>query len=237
MKLGVISDVHANIHALRAVWTTFNERGVTKTVCLGDLVGYGASPVEVIEWMRDYQVTTTLGASDARIAYELSEAIEPRQGVADVTLEWTKTLLSERDRQYLRSLKVSERIQTPSGRIKLFHGSPDDPETRLDLRAPAPELESLLASQRCNIVLCGGTHVPDVRKTSTGLFVNPGSVGLSLNGEPGADCAILEFGDAGQVDVQLLKVPYDFHAAAFDIITWDLPPVIADVIKTGNPKR
>lgn len=233
MKLGVISDIHGNIHALRAVWAALAERGVVDVVCLGDLVGYGASPAEVIGWVREHGVPTVLGASDARVAFELSEQLEPRQGVADQTLEWTKTVLSSDDRGFLRRLKIVERLSTPRGRLKLFHGSPDDPDTRLDLRSSAAELENLMAAIRCEVVLCGGTHVPYVRRLPSGVLVNPGSVGLSLNGEPGADCAYMELEESG-VHVELLKVPYDTHAAAFDIMTWDLPAVIAQVIKTGS---
>ena len=236
VKLGVISDVHANIHALRAVWVTLAERGVDKIICLGDLIGYGASPVEVIQWMREYNVPCTLGASDARIAFELSETLEPRQGVGDETLAWTKTLLSDDEVSYLRSLKVIERVQTPIGRLKFFHGMPDDPDGRINLRGSMNELEEILAQLRCEIVLCGGSHIPDIQRTPSGLFINPGSVGLSLNGEPGADAAMLDFTE-GHLEVEMLKIPYDFHAAAYDIHTWDLPEVIADVIKTGSAKR
>jgi putative phosphoesterase len=236
VKIGVISDVHANIHALRAVWNALVvERGVEKVICLGDLVGYGASPLEVIEWLRQNNVATTLGASDARIAFELTAGDEHRQGVGDETLEWTKTLLGDEERHFLRGLKVTERTMTPVGRMRYFHGSPEDPEERLDLRGSPVYLDELLQKLNCSVVLCGGTHIPFIRRTEHGLFVNPGSVGLSLNGEPGADCALLEFNDS-QLEVELLKIPYDFHAAAFDILTWGLPPVIADVIKTGSAK-
>lgn len=235
MRIGVISDIHANIHALRAVWAALAERRVDKVVCLGDLVGYGASPLEVIEWMRDNQIPTTLGASDARIAYELTGVAESRTGVGDQTLDWTKGLLGDAERHYLRNLKVSERIQTPIGRMRFFHGSPDDPDEWLDLRGNANYLEEVLVSMRCNVILCGGSHIPFVRRTPNGIFINPGSVGLSLNGEPGADCALLEF-TAAELEVELLKIPYDYHAAAFDILTWGLPEVIADVIKTGSAK-
>ena len=67
MILGVMSDVHANIHALKAAWAAFQARGVTHTICLGDLVGYGASPLEVISFMRENNIPTTLGASDANM--------------------------------------------------------------------------------------------------------------------------------------------------------------------------
>ena len=240
MILGVMSDVHANIHALKAAWAAFQSRGVTHTICLGDLVGYGASPLEVISFMRDNNIPTTLGASDARIAFELSESIEPRSGVADQTLVWTKTQIGDSEMRYMRQLKVVERLQTPRGRLKFFHGLPDDPDGRLDLQVHMSELDAQLEGLNASIIISGGTHIPAIQRTKNGVFVNPGSVGLSLNGEPGADCAIIEFGLRPEVD--LLKIKYDYQAAAFDILTWGLPPVIADVIKAGsanpgNPKR
>jgi putative phosphoesterase len=233
VRIGVISDLHGNIHALRAVIAEFATRGVRDVICLGDLVGYGASPAEVIDWLRQHEVPTTLGASDARVAFEFADPLEPRQGVADATLAWTKTVLSREDLAFLRGLNLSTRLQTPAGRLKFFHGQPDDPDGRLDLRAPEGELDGLLESMHCQVVLCGGTHVPYVRRVQRGLFVNPGSVGLSLNGEPGADCAILDLAGP-EPRVELLKVPYDFHAAAFDVLTWDLPDVVATVLKTGR---
>jgi putative phosphoesterase len=232
MILGVMSDVHANIHALKATWAAFQARGVTHTICLGDLVGYGASPLEVIGFMRDNNIPTTLGASDARIAFELSENIESRTGVADQTLVWTKTQIGESEMRYMRQLKVVERLQTPRGRLKFFHGLPDDPDGRLDLQVHMTELDAQLEGLNASIIISGGTHIPAIQRTKNGVFINPGSVGLSLNGEPGADCAIIEFGLRPEVD--LLKVKYDYQAAAFDILTWGLPPVIADVIKAGS---
>jgi putative phosphoesterase len=236
VKLGVISDVHANIHALKAVWATFESRHVERVVCLGDVVGYCASPSEVIDWLRSHEVSCTLGSSDARVAFELSEGLEPRLGLAEQVLAWTRGVISEEDKTFLRGLRVSERVATPRGRLRFFHGRPDGPDERVDLRADSKDLEAMLQNLKCDLVLCGGTHIPYSRRTPSGVFVNPGSVGLSLNGEPGADCAILDILEAG-VKVELLKIPYDYAATIFDIKTWDLPEAIAVAIKTGTPPR
>ncbi|NJK45118.1 MAG: metallophosphoesterase family protein [Pleurocapsa sp. SU_196_0] len=233
MKLGVLSDVHGNIHALRAAWQKLQDLQCTHIVCLGDLVGYGASPIEVIEFIRDNDIPTTLGASEARLLYHFGHRLEPRQGVADQTLEWTKTQLSDEHFKFMKTLPMTGRLQTPHGRVKYMHGMPDDPEARIDLSARQSELDPLLEDNNCTILITGCTHIPQVRQTNRGWFINPGSVGLTLNGEPGADCAVINL-ETPQIKIDLLKVPYNTNAAAFDILTWELPAVIADVIKPAR---
>lgn len=234
MRIGFISDIHANIHALRACWSALLERDVDRVVCLGDLVGYGATPGEVIAFLRERRVPVMLGASDARVAFDLGAVPNKRAGVSEQTLAWTHGILAADDMTYLRTLKMRDKINTASGRIRYFHGMPDDPDGRLDLQGKAAYLDGILGELNCRVIVAGSTHVPFLRRTPHGLFVNPGSVGLSLNGEPGADCAILEDEPDAEMKVNLIKVPYDFHAAAFDILTWGLPPLIATVIKTGS---
>ena len=235
MKLGILSDVHGNIHALRAAWQKLLELQCTRIICLGDLVGYGASPIEVIEFVQDNQIMTTLGASEARMVYHFGHKLESRSGVADQTLEWTKTQLSEIHLKFLKSLPITGRIESKHGRVRFMHGMPDDPESRVDLNARQSELDDLLEESKCSIFITGCTHIPQVREVGKGWFINPGSVGLTLNGEPGADCAVLDFTDQ-RLSVQMLKVPYNTNAAAFDILTWELPSVIADVIKRGSSR-
>ena len=119
------------------------------------------------------------------------------------------------------------------GRVRYFHGSPHDPEQRLDLNAPASQLERLADQLAARVVVVGGTHVPFIRTIGDTVFVDPGSVGLTLNHEPGADVAIVDC-IGRKPKVTLHKVPYDYSSSAFDIMAWNLPPVIADVIRTGR---
>lgn len=233
MILGIISDVHANVLALEAVLEVLKREGATTIVCLGDLVGYGPSPNEAIELIRSEGVLCTLGAADERIAFDFARDPKPREGVADETLEWTRTVIEARHVEYLRSLPVQLRLNTPIGRLRLFHGSPTNPSERLNLNLGAGELSKLLQAQRCRILACGATHVPFYRELTEGWIVNPGSVGLSLNGEPGADYALLRIDEHG-VDIAMDKVEYDFAAVAFDIVAWGLPAMIAEAIQQGR---
>ena len=233
MKVGLISDVHANVLALEAVVEQLKFRGAEKIVCLGDLVGYGPSPNETIEYIRSERITCTLGAADERLAYSFARRKGVRHGVADEILEWTKGVLDSGHLEFLRSLPVQRRLATPAGWLRYFHGSSEDPNERLNLNQDPFTLARMLQRNRCSILVAGSTHVPFYRKVDSGLVINPGSVGLSLNGEPGADYALLDISEDG-VDIHMDKIEYDFAAVAFDIVAWGLPSMVAEAVQMGR---
>lgn len=233
MILGVISDVHANVLALEAAVTAMRQRGVDNIICLGDLIGYGPSPNETVDLIRSEGIICCLGAADERIAFDFARARKPRIGVADQILEWTREVIEPRHVEYLRTLPVQRRLNTPAGRLRFFHGSPDTPGERLNLNQDPITLAQLLERHRCTIMVAGATHVPFYRQVNGGWVLNPGSVGLALNGEPGADYAVLHI-EPGSVQVQMDKVEYDFAAVAFDIIAWGLPRMVAEAVQHGR---
>ncbi|MBZ9711924.1 metallophosphoesterase family protein [Deinococcus multiflagellatus] len=232
MRVAFISDIHGNIHALTAVKRFLSENIVNQVIVVGDLVGYGASPGPVIDFVRREGWVAGLGSSDMRVAIDLGERAD-RKGVADQVLTWTKKILTPEQLDFLRRLPPGGRITTPIGRVRFFHGSPHAPDQRLDLMAPKRELEELADSLGARVIVVGGSHVPFVRVLGDTTFVDPGSVGLTLNHEPGADVAIVDC-VGRKPKVSLHKVTYDFASSAFDIMAWNLPPVIADVIRTGR---
>ena len=237
MVIGLISDVHANVIALEAVLAELRAQGADTIVCLGDLVGYGPAPNETVELVRKSGLLCTLGAADERIAFDFARRRVSRKGVADEILEWTRDVIDPRHVQFLQTLPVQRRLETPVGRLRFFHGTAEDPAERLDLQQDPITLTRLLERHRCTILACGGSHVPYFRKLHSGWVVNPGSVGLSLNGEPGADYALLTIRD-GAVDITMDKVEYDFAAVAFDIVAWGLPAMVAEAIQMGRmPER
>lgn len=233
MILGVISDVHANVLALEAAVAALRQRGVDNIICLGDLVGYGPSPNETIDMIRAEGISCTLGAADERIAFDFARARKPRAGVADQILEWTREVIEPRHVEFLRNLPVQRRMNTPAGRLRYFHGSAETPGERINLNQDPISLMQLLERNRCSILIAGGTHVPFYRQVGEGWVLNPGSVGLTLNGEPGADYAVLTIGE-GSVDVSMDKVSYDYAAVAFDIIAWGLPRMVAETVQNGR---
>ncbi|GGK20159.1 metallophosphoesterase [Deinococcus malanensis] len=232
MRLAFISDLHGNIHALTSVKRFLAENPVNQVIVVGDMVGYGASPGPVIDFVRREGWSVALGSSDMRVAMELGERSD-RRGVAEQVLTWSRTMLSPDQMDFLRRLPPGGRLMTPVGRVRYFHGSPHDPERRVDLMSSERDLETLAEELGARVVVVAGTHVPFVRVVGETTFVDPGSVGLSLNHEPGADVAIVDC-VGRKPKVTLHKVTYDFASSAFDIMAWNLPPVIADVIRTGR---
>jgi predicted phosphodiesterase len=231
--IGIISDVHANVLALEAALGAMRRAGAGTVVCLGDLVGYGPTPNETLELLQKANVLCCLGDADERIAFDFAKR-GGRKGVADATLEWTRTVIEPRHVEWMRTLPVQRRIDTPAGRLRAFHGSADDPGARTNLQQDPITLTRMLQRHRCTLLAAGGSHVPYFRKVSgAGWVVNPGSVGLSLNGEPGADVCFMTIDDDG-VDVRMDKIEYDTAAVAFDLVAWGLPKVVADAVQLGR---
>jgi predicted phosphodiesterase len=73
MRLAILSDIHANLHALEAVWQDLEQQHPEAVYCLGDLVGYGANPNEVVTFIRERQVPTIMGNYDEGVGLDLSD--------------------------------------------------------------------------------------------------------------------------------------------------------------------
>ena len=151
------------------------------------------------------------------------------------TLEWTRAQLGEKELAYLRSLRLSHRRAYGRMRLVAFHGKPGDPEERVDLLGPARDLAFFLEQYGAEALLLGGSHLPLARRVGRGLVADPGSVGLSLTGEHGADAMVL---DTETLEARFLKVPYDLGPLLFDLRAWGLPPVLEQVYRFGRfPKK
>lgn len=233
MRLGVLSDLHANLPALEAALEVLRAEGVDEVLVLGDLVGYGPHPRQVIHKVWKEGLAAIAGAWDLRVAYPFPEPLP--EGVGKATLEWTRAQLGEKELAYLRSLRLSHRRAYGERRLVAFHGMPGDPEARPDLLGEAKAFLALLERYGAEVLLLGGRHLPLARRVGAGLVADPGSVGLSLTGEHGADVMVL---DTETLEARFLKVPYDLGPLLFDLRAWGLPPVLEQVYRFGRfPKK
>jgi len=73
MKLAIISDIHANLHALQAVWADLEAMKPDAVYCLGDLIGYGVHPNETIEFIRGRQIPTIMGNYDEGVGFDMHD--------------------------------------------------------------------------------------------------------------------------------------------------------------------
>jgi predicted phosphodiesterase len=118
MRIGIFSDTHSNLEALRAVLGRLDEERVDKLVCLGDSVGYGASPNETCDLIRSRCAFTILGNHDAAVAGRMDYSYY--YDAARNALDLHAAILSTENLAWLKSLPYEVR----EGHISYCHGSP-----------------------------------------------------------------------------------------------------------------
>ena len=232
MRLLVVSDIHANWPALRAI----RERADV-VVCLGDIVSYGPSPRECVAWVRERAAHVVRGNHDTALAYEAeSGAAAFKRRLAVATLERHRRLLEEGDLAWLRALPTELSFRCDDYRFQAVHASPTDHlfSYRLTPDLEIEELKKEVAEVRADILLLGHTHLPMSRGAWTKVVLNPGSVGQPLDGDPRASYAVIEDGMA-----EIRRVEYDIEETAAGIrgmgLAGDLTDTLIGILRTGKP--
>jgi len=237
MLLAAFSDIHANRHALEAVLEDIRQHAPDHTVCLGDLVGYGAFPNEVIETIRAASIPTVTGNYDDGVGFDREEcgcAYTTSEDIArgDRSLKWTQAQVTPENKAWLRALPRELRFTFGGRRVLSVHGSPRRLNEYLFEDRPERSLERMFADLEADVILCGHTHLPYHRRIGSTHLVNVGSAGKPKGGDPRACYALVELGD--DVTATFPRVAYDVEAAARAIEATDLPPEFAALLRTGG---
>lgn len=209
-KLAIISDVHANYFALKAVLKDIESNGIHSTVCLGDIVGYGSMPNECITELRSRNIKCLLGNHDS---YLIGNTNCKRSKTVFDIINRHKAEVSDENKYWLSNLKPSFFYEE-----KLFvHGGPDYPLDQY-IYSASKELFKALPPQ-IKILICGHTHVQTLHRWGDFTFLNPGSVGQPRDGDSRAAYAIFD-----ENEICLKRVTYDVQAAMADASEKDYPP-------------
>lgn len=218
-RLGVIADAHANLPATRAALDALRAEACEMIVHLGDAVGLGPHPAEVMDLLAARDVICLMGNHDelqtlegAFVSADVSEPL-----LAALTEEhlphyrWVHAQLSERHREQLRSWPYELELEMGSRSLHLLHypRNADDGAFRrvAETSAAGEDLAELFASVPGDIVLFGHDHACHDVHHGGRRFIDPGSVGC--NDRPVARALLLSESDAGDVDVRHLAAPYD----------------------------
>jgi len=209
MKVALIGDVHANLPALEAVLTHARQRHVEAIWNVGDYVGYGAFPDEVVELLKKESTLNIIGNYDLKMLRIGQEPQKKRKKTRKrLAFRWTYEALSKRNRKYLRGLSRELRLEVAGKRVLLTHGSPASDEEHLTPETPQARLREV-------------------------WFINTGSVGRPDDGDPRACYAILQV-RPGYFRVDHYRVPYDVERAAAAIRAQHLPEEFAQMILQGR---
>lgn len=238
-RITVFSDIHANLPALQAVFDDMERRSAANIYCLGDLVGYGVHPNEVIESIRSRAIPTIMGNYDQGVGNTLDDCgcayTNPiSEALGKRSIAWSNTHTTDENKKYLRSLPFQISMTLGGLKVLLVHGSPRKINEYLFEERPEKGLERLLDSAGVDVLLCGHTHKPYHRILSSGRHVvNTGSVGKPKDHDPRAGYVMLN-AEGSELTVTFVRVDYDVEAAARAIQSTDMPHEYAEMLRSGR---
>jgi diadenosine tetraphosphatase ApaH/serine/threonine PP2A family protein phosphatase len=204
--LGLIYDVHGNLEALEAVLTDAGEAGIGRFLLGGDYALFGLRPVQTVERLRTLDAHWIRGNVD-RWTMHVHDA--PEDDLVRASIEWCRSELGDHVVSDLGELPESH----VADGVRFSHGSPLS-DIRSFAPEPAEEDEELLAGHSEPLQIFGHTHLAFERTGPGGIrLVNPGSVGMPLDGDQRASWAILH--DDGRVEHR--RVAYDHERVIADL--------------------
>ena len=221
MRIGLISDIHANLPALEAVLEDMPD--VDSIVCAGDVVGYNPWPRACLERTRELASVTVQGNHDRTVETPHRYAANR---MAEAGLEHAKRELSGEQREWLAALP--ERTTFGDGRYLLVHSHPERTGAYVYPRE-FPELRPYL-DEYDGLVL-GHTHIQHESRVDGRLLLNPGSVGQPRDGDPRAAYAVL---DTESDEVDLRRIPYDIDRVVEEAEVIGLPERTGERLYNGQ---
>jgi diadenosine tetraphosphatase ApaH/serine/threonine PP2A family protein phosphatase len=245
MRYLVLADIHANLQALDAVLDDARPCLWSQVLLLGDLVGYGGQPNDVMARLSGLPIALAVRGNHDRVVAGLDDA-EEFTPVARQSADWTRSVLTDAHADILRALPVGPR-QVESG-IELCHGSPHDEDEYV-----LESLDALVALKNGHAPVClfGHTHVPAAYALVAGelkflsaeagarviwqpewrYLVNVGSVGQPRDKNPRAAYGIL---DDEARSIEFHRVTYDVETAQAAIRSAGLPEALAKRLLHGR---
>jgi putative phosphoesterase len=236
MRVALIGDVHANLPALEAVLAHAREGGATRIWNIGDFVGYGPFPDEVVRRLRREGAISIVGNYDLKVLKFKKKQDKWRTSKRPekwLAFKWAYEHLSKESRMYLRSLSPELRMRVAGRRILLTHASPASNEEHLTPDTPTERLRELAGMADADLVICGHSHQPFTRQVQGVWFINTGSVGRPDDGNPRATYAILTI-EPDVFEVRHYRVEYDVARVVAAIRDEGLPEAFAQMLMQGN---
>ena len=250
MRLLLLSDTHANQPALEAVLHDAAPRRFDQVIHLGDALGYGPHPREVLNTLRDLNSVCLLGNHEQMLLAYVNSKREIRESVVSAALLWQLGRLSEHELAWVRTWR--DGIDDPNVGARYRHGTPVSLDAYTD---SVPAARQAFARWGGRLGFVGHTHVPAVYATlnapvgewvkhqafpeggsyllppSARVILNPGSVGQPRDGNPHASYAIY---DSEHGYFEVFRVPYDVVRTQEAVLAAELPPVLATRLALGR---
>lgn len=231
MKLAIISDIHGNLYALRKVLEDIDDERVDSIICLGDLVGYGPHPNEVVATIQRKNILCLKGNYDASVVDGGFTYIRDN-AINSFALPWAVNELRAMNKYYLDNLPTSITLEFNGKKIKFVHGSPN--AINEYLLEGADNTAEIMKNLEEDILVCAHTHIPSVKQFGTKLFINDGSVGKPKIGTPNATYCILDIDKNGNAKAQIKHVPYELSGLLKEMQLANFPSALIRSFEEGK---
>jgi len=232
--LAIISDIHANLSALRAVLSDISTRGIHQIICLGDLVGYYTHPIEVIHLILAKCSVVLKGNNDHIAA--LGTIPEYYRDDSTKPLDWTNSTLTLRERRILHDLPTvhyMKQFGIQKKNLMFIHGGPEYPYDQYIFPEDKDELETtfeFMELVNVDVLFLGHTHVPFTEESNGRKIVNPGSVGQPRDGDSRAAYLIYDHTNG----INFVRVDYDPSSTINGIKQHNFPLNLAERLLIGK---
>lgn len=207
-RLAVLADIHGNLPALEAVLADVDSQGVDQVVLAGDVVNWGPFSAQVMARVTGHDWAIIRGNNE----YYLLDYDTPRQPAHwrnYALLPWLHHQLKGRWHGVIASWPDELVLRFPDAPpIRVFHGLPNDPWHGLHPLLADSDIESALATVAETTIIAAHTHLPMNHHAGAYHVINPGSVGVPLDGELSASYALLD-GNANGWTVTFRRLPFD----------------------------
>lgn len=240
MKYAILGDIHANLEALDTVLADAEEQGATHYLSIGDIVGYNSNPSECLEKIRSLDCPVVQGNHDYYGSRD-DELIGFHPMAAEV-INWTRAQLSGEQKEWLRALPYSQRVET----FTIVHSTLDNPE-KWGYVLDRYDADANFNYQTTSVCFYGHTHIPiafeksdEIRsglyskikvKMGRKYFINVGSVGQPRDGDPRAAYVLY---DMTNNVIELRRLEYDLKTTQQKIMDAGLPNRVAARLATGR---
>lgn len=232
MKIAIISDIHANLEALKSTLEDIKKRKVDKIICLGDIIAKGVHPKECIELIKENCDIVLRGNCDRYFSEEHNDINELSEEEVK-RINWNQSMLNDEKRKYLLNLPFSYEFYMSGSLVRLFHATPekdniviinnDEIQTKLKMFYPS---NNTMSQKNADVVIYGHIHHQYMDKIYNKTIINVGSVGNSFDviRNPLKDSNVMETTKSNyliiegeydskkyssDISFQFIKVPYD----------------------------
>ncbi|MBI1280331.1 MAG: YfcE family phosphodiesterase [Anaerolineaceae bacterium] len=215
----IFGDIHGNFPALQAVFRDIESRKLKNLYCLGDLVGYGTFPNEVVEFVRKRSIPTLMGNYDQGVGNDSDDCgcayktdVDRKRG--ELSIAWTNAHTTSENKAFLRALPAYIPLKLGDLQMLLVHGSPRKVNEYMFEDRPVEYFERIMDSVEADMLVCGHTHLPyHIVLPSGRHIVNAGSVGKPKDYDSRA-CYVIMAADRRDLKVDFIRVSYDVEQTA-----------------------